>query len=158
MREIPDLWRRLAPLPGGRWLFSRLVGRIAPYSGTVRARVESLEPGSSVVTLRDRRRVRNHLNSIHATALVTLGELASGLAMLAALPPKTRAIVTRLEIEYLKKARGTLTAHGTAPVPESDERAEYVAVASIRNADGEEVALMGVHWLVGPQDSSAPRA
>ena len=151
MTSIPELWQRLSGLPGGKWLFSVVVGRFARYSGSIGARVQELEPGSSIVTLRDRAKVRNHLRSVHATALVTLGELASGLAMLAGMPPKTRAIVTRLEIEYLKKARGTLTAHGTAPIPEGDEQAEYVAVASIRNTDDDEVALISVHWLVGPE-------
>ena len=88
---------------------------------------------------------------MHATALVTFGELASGLAMVAALPPRTRAIVTGLEIDYLRKARGTLTAHGKAPLPDSDERAEYVVTASITDAAGDEVATLRVRWLVGPE-------
>ena len=151
--SILDLWRRLSGWPGGPRLFSFLVGRFARYSGSIGARVLELEPGHCVLTLRDRPKVRNHLRSVHATALVTLGELASGLAMTAAMPPRTRAIVTRLEIEYLKKARGPLSAHGSAPIPANDEKQEYVAVASIRNTDDEEVALIGVHWLVGPEKS-----
>ena len=105
--------------------------------------------------MRDRARVRNHLQSVHATALVTLGELASGLAMMMSMPPKTRAIVTGLDIEYLKKARGLLTAHGEAPTPEGDERREYVVTASIRDTPGDEVARMRVRWLVGPEKSKA---
>ena len=150
MNSIPDLWRKLSGKPGGQVLFSMLVGRYARYSGTVGARVRELEPGRSLLTMRDAPRVRNHLNSIHATAMVTFGELATGLAMIAGLPEGMRAIVTNLEIAYLKKARGSLTAHGKAPIPENDEQRDYVAVASIRNEEDEEVALISVHWLVGP--------
>ena len=148
--SIPDLWRRLSGLPGGRLLFSLLIGRFARYSGSIGARVRELEPGRCVLTMRDRRRVRNHLRSIHATALVTFGELASGLAMTAGMPARTRAIVTKLEIEYLQKARGPLTAYGKAPVPESAERQEYLVTVSIRNAEDEEGARVRVHWLGGP--------
>ena len=156
MDSIPRLWRQLSGKPGGRWLFSVLVGRFARYSGSIGARVQELEPGRCVATLRDRPKVRNHLRSVHAAAMVTFGELISGLAMMAAMPANTRAIVTRLEIEYLKKARGTLTAHGKAPIPEGGEQREYVAVASIRNTDDEEVALIAVHWLVGRDPKTLP--
>jgi acyl-coenzyme A thioesterase PaaI-like protein len=119
--------------------------------------VQDLEPGRSVLTLRDRPKVRNHLGSVHATALVTFGELASGLAMLAGMPEDARAIVTQLETEYLLKARGTLTAYGKAPIPESTDRQEYLVHASIRDAGDEEVARLKVTWLVGPKKTDGRR-
>lgn len=140
------LWGRLSRWPGGRWLFARLLGRAVPYTGSIGARIESFSPGRSTVTLRDRRAVRNHLGSVHAIALANLAEVASGLAMLSALEPGVRGIVTRIEINYLKKARGTLTATGSASPGVVTEAVERLAHAMIADATGDAVAEATVTW------------
>ena len=139
-------WNRLRRVPGGRWLFSRMVGRAAPYSGSMKAQVLELEPGRAVVQLKDRRAVRNHLRSIHAIALANLGELSSGLAAAAAMPQGVRGIPTAIAIDYLHKARGTLTATGTAELPEVTEPMTADVHADIRDATGMTVTTVRVTW------------
>ena len=146
-----QLWARLAPLPGGRWLFSRLLSRFVPYTGSIRPQVQELRRGFARVALRDRRRVRNHLDSVHAIALANLGEVTSGLAVLSGLSPRTRGIVLRLSMEYLKKARGPLMAESACVVPEAVvAEQEFLVHADIRDSDGEIVARATVCWRLGP--------
>ncbi|MGH7447162.1 MAG: hotdog fold domain-containing protein [Longimicrobiales bacterium] len=144
--RLLNAWRRLHGRPGGRWLFSRLVGRMAPYTGTMKALVLELEPGRAVVQLQDRRGLRNHLRSIHAIALANLGELASGLAASAAMPDGVRGIPVAITIEYLRKARGTLTATGTAVLPEVVQPTTVDVHAAVRDHAGETVATLRVRW------------
>ncbi len=76
---VRDAWDGLARVPGGARVFSRMLGLVAPYTGTIPARVEDLRLRHARVSLRDGREVRNHLSCIHAVALVNLAELTGNL-------------------------------------------------------------------------------
>lgn len=141
-------WARLSPKPGGKALFSIIIGRTAPYTGTIGARAEELRPGYARWTLRDRRAVRNHLNSIHAIALTNLAEVTTGTAMMMSLPAGTRGIVTGLTTTYIKKARGTLVAECHCDLPEITADIRFELACEIRDAAGDIVATATVTWLL----------
>jgi acyl-coenzyme A thioesterase PaaI-like protein len=148
--HIVKWWQRLAPLPGGARLFSLLLGWMVPYSGSIGPLVEVLEPGRVRVSLRDRRKVRNHLKSIHAIALINLGEIATGLAVNSFLPDNMRGIVLGLQAEYLKKARGKLSASASLDLPEGIEDNTALEIsAEIIDESGEVVAIVRANWLLG---------
>jgi acyl-coenzyme A thioesterase PaaI-like protein len=143
--------RSLSKLPGGHWLFTQLVKRMIPYTGSVNPRVEVLEPGYARISIRQVRRLEQHLGSIHAIALMNLAEFASGAAMTTALPPGIRGIVTKMSIEYFKKARGTITAESRPVLPDVSVEGEHDFTAELKNEQGEVVARATVRWRLGPK-------
>ena len=152
---IRQAWDLLSVVPGGKLLFSRMVGRMAPYTGTIHPYVSVLRTGYCEVQMHDRRAVRNHLDSIHAVALVNLAEIAGNVALAYSLPDDGRFIVSGLEIEYVKKARGTITGIGESPVPRTSARAAYDVPVTLRDESGDEVARAVLHSLVGPKPGSS---
>lgn len=142
--------RVLQSVPGGYWILSRLIGLAVPYTATMGADIVQLGEGSAVVKLADHRRVRNHLNSIHALALANLGEFTANLALISLCPPHGRFIVTKLETEYLKKGRGLL--HCTCDIPSDlpwDTAERTAATAVVTDEQDDTVARVTVYWKLG---------
>lgn len=147
--NILETWQKLASVPGGSFIFSRVLRHWVPYTGTVRPEVVELRPGFARVQMRDRRIVRNHLSSIHAAALMNFAEATTGLAFTSGLPAGGRAILTRFEIDYLKKARGTLTSQCEAPVPSSLESKDFEVECVVKDESGEVVCRAKARWRAG---------
>ena len=122
---ILPLFRRLSSKPGGKWLFSSLVCLKAPYFASIAPRIESLEPGRGIATLAHRRRVTNHLGTVHAIALCNLAEFVGGLACDVSIPPSMRWIPKGMTVAYLRKAVGRMRAIATPAFPPRDAEAGY---------------------------------
>lgn len=152
---VRELWDRMSTLPGGKQLFSRAIGFAAPYTATIRCKVEILREGYAEVRMLDRPDLRNHLSCVHAVALVNLAEVTGNVALAYSLPDDGRFIVAGLDIEYLKKARGTIRATSDCPIPTSSERKEYRVPVSMWNGAGEEVARATLRTLVGPKKGTS---
>jgi len=149
-QRILKLWQRLSLLPGGDWIFSRILGFIVPYTGTIHAHVKQLQPGYAQIELQDHRKIRNHLNCIHAIALLNLGEATTGLALLTGLNPGIRGIITGLSMQYFKKARGRLVAIAETVQPEINTELEFNVTAEIKDQSGDLVARCTANWRLGP--------
>jgi acyl-coenzyme A thioesterase PaaI-like protein len=149
--RLLSAWKRLGGSALGRLLFHIGLRIMVPYSGSTHPQVLEIAPGRARVRLRDRRRVRNHLSSIHAIAQANVLELTSGLAMMAGLSEDVRGIVTRLEVHYLKKARGPLEVTSECTPPQSaSENTEFLASAEARDTAGDVVSSISVTWVLGP--------
>lgn len=148
-QQLLNVLKKLSAIPGGRFIVGRIIARQIPYSATIGARLVVLEPGYARFVLKDRKSIRNHLDSIHAVALTNFGELTSGLALNSGLPANVRAIVTRITTEYVKKARGTLVAECRCDLPTVTEDMDYPIEAVITDQEQDVVAKVKVMWRLG---------
>ncbi|KAI8833898.1 hypothetical protein BC829DRAFT_77100 [Chytridium lagenaria] len=148
-------WTFLAKVPiVGNWIFNALVAFSSPYTGSVPLAFKSLTVGKCVGTMRERRAIRNPFMSVHAAALINMGEAVGGMSVLTWIedqPKPLRAIVVNLTGTYSKKARGLLTA--TAHVTD-DMMNKAIAdgqinvVTEIKDAAGDVVAEISALWKI----------
>ncbi len=148
MQRIMKMWQRYHSHPLARMLISKILGFYIPYTGSISPRIEDISPGYARVRLRDRRRVRNHLNSVHAIALANLGEFSTGLVILSKIASGQRFVLRELKVSYLKKARGPIVAQ--AKLDHDQGLAEDQEILSeLFDLEGNLVCEVRATWRIG---------
>jgi acyl-coenzyme A thioesterase PaaI-like protein len=156
--RVLEMWKSLSAKTFGKQLFARAISLAVPYTGSISPLVLELESGRAKVQMRDRWGVRNHLRCVHAVALMNLGEAVTGLAVMSLLPHGARGIVRELSMEYLKKARGTITGEAQVEVPTGPGSHDFDVTGELRNSIGEVVARVRARWRIDIPAAGESRA
>src|SRR3954453_16475435 len=104
MPDVLTLYRQVSRLPQGTRLFSVLFGLRAPYFATVRPHFVDLQPNYAELTIRKRRRVQNHIGTVHVIAICNGLEAAMGGLAEATVPAGKRWIPRRMDGRFTAKA------------------------------------------------------
>ena len=115
---VMDMWQKLSPLPGGKFLLSQVISRKAPYFKTVGATIEELRPNYARVSMKKRRAVQNHIGTVHVIAICNLLEMAMGVCAEASIPKHLRWIPKGMSVDYTAKAGSDIT--GVAEINPED--------------------------------------
>ena len=140
---------------GGRYVFNLLIGMKSPYNSTISPDVISYTETDCIVTMQTPISVQNMFGSCHAMALGNLGELASGLVMLNYFDTlsltskvKYRGIVTRVECDFLKKAKGKLKATSTTESISRIHQMETKITSVLTDSSDSVVCRVNTFWNV----------
>ena len=114
MSQVLSLWQkcRSVPVAGpvvGARVFSFAFSQKAPYFGSIHPRFTVIEPDHAELVIPDRRRVHNHLGTVHAIALCNGLEAAMGALAEATIPSHKRWIPKGMEVSYTAKATTDIT-------------------------------------------------
>jgi acyl-coenzyme A thioesterase PaaI-like protein len=130
-----------------------------PYNNHLGLEVIEVAEGRGIVRLPGSDSLLNHVGSQHAGALFSAGEAASGAAFVGAFAEQMGDITPlarSAQIDYLKLAKGPITATGTLSEDassllgrlESDGKVEFQVEVDLANEEGAGVARMSVDWHV----------
>ena len=103
------LYNRMMRWPMGRMLFSRFAARKAPYFTSISPVVSSLVAHRCEVQIKKRRRVTNHLGTMHIIAIANGLEMAMGFMAEASIPKHLRWIPKGMSLEYVSKGTTDIT-------------------------------------------------
>jgi acyl-coenzyme A thioesterase PaaI-like protein len=135
---------------------SLVLGRVVPFTGTARLRFELLRPEQVVVSIENRRRVRNHIGGLHAAAMALLAETATGFCVGLNVPDDKLPLIKSLQVEYLKRAQGDMRAVATLRPEQVEairtlEKGEVTVAVTITDASGAEPIRAEMVWAWVPR-------
>jgi acyl-coenzyme A thioesterase PaaI-like protein len=129
------LYQKFARWPGGKWLFSRVFSHKAPYFATIGARFTELRPNFCEVYLRKRRKVQNHIKTVHVIAISNAMEMAMGALAESTIPAHLRWIPKGMTLAYTAKATSDLRVQATTNPEDWNEGDVPVTVKAYRDDD-----------------------
>ena len=130
-----------------------------PFASHVGVTLLEIGDGIASAELVQRDEVSNHIQSMHAGAMFTLGEAASGAAMAGALAPvilSMRPVAATADIAFKRIAKGVLIAHAKTSAPgaalmqtiKDEGKVAFDVTVDIQDASGETVVEMTINWHV----------
>jgi uncharacterized protein (TIGR00369 family) len=127
--------------------------------GTLNIEYLELNADHALLRMADQPAYHNHIGGIHAGAMFTLAETASGAIVLAEFGDRFNEVVplaVTATIRYLKVAMGPLTAEATMSVTpdeviaqlDSGQRPEFNVEVAIRDESGTQTGAMTIVWTL----------
>lgn len=148
--DFENLYGFLNRIPLGKYFFGGLVGGFTPGNALFLSKVNKLSGGVCEATQRDWPWTRNPFGSLHACALIFLGEFTSGIAVVAAMQraKHVKGIPTSINTKYHSKVKDWGLAHARAVVKVDDitEKCTRGFTTEIRNGKGELCCEVTVNW------------
>jgi acyl-coenzyme A thioesterase PaaI-like protein len=146
--KLPALVARRA-----RTLFLR---NVVPFVGTARLEIVELTPSRAVVTVKNWKRVRNHIGSVHAAAMALIAETATGFVIGMNVPEGRTPVIKSMGVEYKKRAKGALRAEATLTPAQIDEilaneKGETKVSVVVTDEAGVEPIVCAMVWAWTPR-------
>jgi len=147
-------WQQLGGSVVGRWLFSKIVCHRAPYFASISPVFESLTENSATVYVKKRRKVTNHINTVHAIAMCNACELVAGVGMEANVPKHLRWIPKGMSVNYLAKSNGGVRVTGEFTMPQESVAVDVPVACKVIDDEGKLVMSATVIMYVSPKKAA----
>ena len=121
------------------------------YSGTTGIFIERWDVETSVCRCQNRWRIQNHIGGVHATAMATLAESATGMLFGLYVPDTHIPLLKSMKIDYVARATGDLRAVATISERQKElitttDRGSTIVQVKVTDAKGLEPIQCAMQW------------
>ncbi len=99
-----------APRALRSFLLSKLFSSQVKFAGTTGIRIEKLDQFESYLSLKNAKKVQNHIGGVHAVAAAVLAESATGIVFGMNVPDNKLPLLKTMTISYQRRMQGNLQA------------------------------------------------
>ena len=93
-----------------KFAMSKAFGSVIKYAGHSGVRFEVLSESECVVSIKNKKKVQNHIGGIHAAAMALLAETATGFVFGMNVPDNKLPLIKKMDIDYVKRSTGDMKA------------------------------------------------
>jgi hypothetical protein len=156
--RLTRLVHKFDAYPAGlrRFLITWAFGGSVHFVRTAGIRFQELTEERAVLTLANKRRVQNHIGTVHAAAVALLGETATGAVFGMSVPDDKLPILKSMRIDSSRKSQGALHAEawledGPRASFVRDEKGDIAVPVKITDATGEPTVNAEYVWAWRPK-------
>ncbi len=149
---------KLNVLPAGikGFLITKIFCSKVKYAGTTGIRIEQLTESKAVVRLTNRKKVQNHIGSIHAVAAAVLAESTTGMVFGMNVPDTCIPLLKSMRIDYQRRMQGNLKAIALLNQDQRDsinhiEKGELVVPVEIFDETDQQPIVCTMEWAWVPK-------
>jgi acyl-coenzyme A thioesterase PaaI-like protein len=152
-RQLAKIDRVPAPLR--TWVRSRVLGRVVPLTGTNNLRYEVMTPEHVVVSIANRKHVRNHIGGVHAMASSLAAETATGMIVGMNVRDDCTPVVKSIGLQFVKRGQGAMRAEARLSPEQrrlitSTEKGAVVVPVTITDESGNQPITCEFIWAWVP--------
>ncbi|MBD3654691.1 DUF4442 domain-containing protein [Kangiella sp.] len=138
------------------FLLNFVIRKTVKLVGTAKIEVLKLTKEESIFRIQNRKKVQNHIGTVHAAAMALIAETATGMVVGMNVPDDKYLVIKTLKVDFLKRAVGSLTA--TAHLSEqqrqsilSEEKGEVKVAVSVMDEENKEPIECTMIWAWTPK-------
>ena len=137
-------------------VISKILGKVVPYVGTSGLIYEEITPERVIVSIRNQKKVQNHINNVHAAAMALLAETATGFVVGINLPDDKLPLIKSLKVDYYKRTKGDMRAVATLDAADiarihSEPKGEILVPVTVTDESGNEPIQCEMVWAWVPK-------
>lgn len=149
---------KTASLPTGlrSWVITRMFGKFVPFLGTAGLVFEEVSRERMVVSVKNRKKVQNHIKGLHAAAMALLAETATGFVVGMNVPDDKLMLLKSMKVSYYKRAQGDMRAVATLPAAQvqrmlTEDKGDVLVDVVVTDESGESPIVCEMVWAWVPK-------